>query len=214
VSEHPEEVLAFWFGDARDGPQHALARMPFWFGPSAQVDREISERFGAVVDRAGAGELSSWEAEPPSALALVLALDQFPRNIYRADARAFAHDALALAVARRALARGFERSLAPIEHAFLLLPLEHAEELAAQDECVARSRALAESCPAEWAETMLAFVPYAEQHRAIIERFGRFPHRNRALGRRSTPDEAAFLAGSAEAFGQGGDRLAERHGGG
>ena len=204
MSARPEDVLAFWFADALKGPERTQARMPFWFEPRAEVDREILERFGAPVARAAAGELVSWEAAPHRALALVLLLDQFPRNIHRGHAAAFAHDALALAVARRALERGFERELAPVEHAFLLLPLEHAEDLATQDECVARSRALAESCPAEWTETLRTFVPFAEQHRALIQRFGRFPHRNRVLGRSSTGEEEKYLAGGGETYGQGG----------
>ena len=202
MSDGPEDVLAFWFADANASPARAGERMSFWFGVSEDVDREIRERFGALLARAAGGELASWEDAPRSALALVIVLDQFSRNVYRGDARAFAQDALGLAAARRALARGFDRALAPIEHAFLLLPLEHAEDLGMQAECVARSRALAASGPPEWAETLRGFVPFAEQHRALIARFGRFPHRNRALGRRSTLEEEAFLTEGAESYGQ------------
>jgi uncharacterized protein (DUF924 family) len=132
----------------------------------------------------------------------VLLLDQFPRNLQRGTADAYAHDAQALALARRTLERGLARELTPVEHVFLLLPFEHAESLAAQDECVARAERLALDCPPAWREVIRSFVPFAVQHRAIVERFGRFPHRNRVLGRASTPEELAYLAGGAETFGQ------------
>jgi uncharacterized protein (DUF924 family) len=197
-----ERVLAFWFADAASDPARAAARVPTWFAVDPAFDAAIGEQFGALVARAGRGELAGWEASPRGALAAVILLDQFPRNLFRGSAAAFAHDAAALATARRALAAGHQRALAPVEHLFLLLPFEHAESLAAQDECVARASALARDCPPEWREVMRSFVPYAEQHRAIVERFGRFPHRNAALGRASTPAEQAYLAGEAEHFGQ------------
>lgn len=176
--------------------------MATWFDASDAFDAELREHFGALVPRAAHGERAAWEASARGALALVLLLDQFPRNLYRGRAEAFAHDAQALAIARRALASGLAQQLAPIEHVFLLLPLEHAESLAAQDECVARAERLAAECAPAWQPVIRSFVPFAEQHRAIIEQFGRFPHRNRVLGRSSTPEELAFLASGAETFGQ------------
>jgi uncharacterized protein (DUF924 family) len=194
-------VLAFWFGDAARDPERALARVPRWFGTDAGFDAEIRAQFAPLVDGAAAGGLAGWESEARGALALVIVLDQFPRNLFRGSARAFAHDDAALAVARRALV-GDAGGLTPTEHLFLLLPFEHAESLAAQEECLARATALAAVCAPEWQPLLRAFLPFAEQHRAIIERFGRFPHRNRALGRVSTPAELAYLSGGADDFGQ------------
>lgn len=133
----------------------------------------------------------------------MLLLDQFPRNLHRGSAQAYAHDAQALALARRTLASDLPNALSPVEHVFLLLPLEHAESLAAQDECVARAQRLAAACAPEWRPVIERFVPFAEQHRAVIEAFGRFPHRNRVLGRASTPAEERFLRDGAETYGQG-----------
>jgi uncharacterized protein (DUF924 family) len=199
-----ERVLAFWFADAASDPTRAGARIPAWFEVNAAFDEAIRSELGDVMARAARSELAAWEQSPRGALALVILLDQFPRNVFRGSARAFATDAPALAVARRALAAGHDDALAPIEHLFLLLPFEHAESLAAQDECVARAEALAASCPPAWREVMGSFVPFALQHRAVVERFGRFPHRNAVLGRASTPAEEQFLASGAKAFGQGG----------
>ncbi len=132
----------------------------------------------------------------------MILLDQFPRNVHRGSALAYAHDAQALALAQRTLERGLARALTPIEHVFLLLPFEHAESLAAQDECVARAQRLAAECTPEWRPAIERFVPFAEAHRAVIEAFGRFPHRNAALGRASTPAEERFLRDGAETYGQ------------
>jgi uncharacterized protein (DUF924 family) len=173
-----------------------------WFADDPGFDADVRREFGAWIGPAGRGERAEWETHARGALALVILLDQFPRNVFRGSAAAFAHDAQALAVARRALASGRADELAPIEHVFLLLPLEHAESLAAQDECVARAQALAESCAPEWRPVIRSFVPFAEQHRAIVARFGRFPHRNRALGRPSTAAELEFLASGGARFGQ------------
>jgi uncharacterized protein (DUF924 family) len=198
-----EAVLGFWFAHAAHDPAAARARVDVWFGDDDAFDAAIRARFAALVDAAARGELAAWEASARGALALVILLDQFPRNVFRGSARAFATDAQALAIARRALAAGHASALAPVEHLFLLLPFEHAESLAAQDECVARAEALAAASPPAWREVMQSFVPFALQHRAIIEQFGRFPHRNAVLERASTPAEAKFLAGGATTFGQG-----------
>jgi uncharacterized protein (DUF924 family) len=198
-----DAVLAFWFADAASAPARASLRIPIWFDANPDFDAKLRAGFGALATRAARGELASWEEAPRSALALVILLDQFPRNVFRGSAAAFAHDEDALAAARRALAAGHASALAPIEHLFLLLPFEHAESLSAQDECVARAEALAAASPPAWRGVMQSFVPFALQHRAVIEQFGRFPHRNAVLGRASTPAEAKFLAAGATRFGQG-----------
>ena len=174
-----------------------------WFDVSPDTDAGIRERFGATVEAAVRGELASWTGAPRPALALVVLLDQFSRNIWRGTARAFAQDAQALDVARQAVAAGFLGELAPIEQVFLTLPFEHAESLDAQREAVRLCREIAATAPPDWRSFLQGFLPYAEQHLELIERFGRFPHRNAVLGRVSTAEEAAYLAAGGETFGQG-----------
>jgi uncharacterized protein (DUF924 family) len=203
VSFDPEAILAFWFGEAASDPAQASARETRWFGASAEVDAQIRERFASAVEAAAQGELDGWLDAPRSALALVLLLDQFPRNLWRGTARAFAHDAKARPVAQEALARGHLRRLAPVEQAFLLLPLQHSEDLEHQQESVRQSREIAEAAPAAWRPLLTHYLRFAEQHLELIERFGRFPHRNRALGRDPSPEEEAYLRSGGASFGQG-----------
>ncbi len=175
------DVLAFWFGDA---PGASRAE---WFRKDAAFDEEIRLGFGGLLEEAAARRLEHWRGEPLSMLALVVVLDQFPRNLFRNDARAFAQDAYARECTRQALARGDEGVLLPVQRQFLYLPLEHSEDLADQELCV-RLMGTLDAYP----ETH-GLVTWAEKHRVIVERFGRFPHRNAALGRVSTPEEAEFL---------------------
>ena len=168
-----EDVLAFW---RAAGPDR-------WFEDDEAFDAAIRERFETTYEDAAASLLSAWEDRPQSALALVIVLDQFPRNMFRNSARSYAVDPLARGVAGRAIAGGFDRQVAMPERTFFYLPFEHSEELADQ----ARSVAL-------FAETGDAdSLKWAELHADIIRRFGRFPHRNAVLGRTTTPDEQAFL---------------------
>jgi len=170
----PAEIVAFW----RDaGPKK-------WFKKDAAFDAEIARRFMPAYEAAAAGALSEWEATAEGALALLLLLDQFSRNMFRGSPRAFAADPLARAIADRAIARGFDLEL-PAERGFFYLPFEHSELLADQDRCVALCRATGNADTLKWAEL----------HADIIRRFGRFPHRNSVLGRASTADEQAFLDG-------------------
>jgi uncharacterized protein (DUF924 family) len=199
----PDDILNFWFGDASHSPAKAADRMSIWFEADPAMDARIRTRFAAAVEAAARGKLAAWTAAPRPALALVLLLDQFPRNIWRGTARAFAHDGQALAIARQAVAAGFVRELAPIEQPFMTLPFQHSESLVAQHESVRLSREIVAMAPAEWRTILETFAPFADRHLEIIERFGRFPHRNAVLGRVSTPDEEAWLAGGGETFGQG-----------
>jgi uncharacterized protein (DUF924 family) len=179
------EVLAFWFGEPGSAA-YGQAR-PAWFRKDPAFDGEIRRRFLALHARAALGECDRWRDEPDSLLALIVVLDQFSRNLYRDDPRAFSQDAAALAGAQRMIERGWDATRLPVERQFAYLPFEHAEDLALQDRSVALFSAL-EAFP----ETS-GLTQWAEKHRAIIRRFGRFPHRNAALGRASTPEEAAFL---------------------
>lgn len=185
-------VLDFWFAPP-DSPERGRPRK-CWFAKDAAFDEEVRRRFLAVHEAACEGRLASWEGGPLSALALVVVLDQFPRNMYRAQARAFAADALALGVARRMVGRGFDALLRREERMFVYLPFEHAEDLAAQRRCLALMAGLGGDSLGSSAHD------YARRHYEIIARFGRFPHRNEALGRSSTADEIAFLAQPGSSF--------------
>ena len=169
----PADILAFW----RDaGPER-------WYTPDDAFDAEVRRRFLDLWRKAASGELSSWQASDDGALALVIVLDQFPRNMFRGSARTYASDPLAREVANRAIGSGLDARIDPHLQEFLYLPFMHSEQLADQMRCIELSRkaGLAES--AKW----------AEHHAEIIRRFGRFPHRNRILDRATTPDEQAFL---------------------
>jgi uncharacterized protein (DUF924 family) len=177
------EVLRFWFGEGAD---YGKARKA-WFEKNADFDREIGARFLSLHEQAAAGEMDSWRTLPGECLALVIALDQFPRNLFRGEARAFASDARALDAARRALDAGHDAGMLPVERQFLYLPFEHSEAMDDQ------WRALALFGPlAPW-PGMADVFSYAVRHWDIVRRFGRFPHRNAALGRASTPEEIEFL---------------------
>lgn len=179
------EVLAFWFGEP-GSPGHGRSRRE-WFAKDADFDARIRQRFFALHASAALGECDRWAATPQGLLALVVVLDQFSRNLYRDDPRAFAQDERALSAARLMLDRRWDTTLLPVERLFAYLPFEHAEDLAEQDRCVALMGAL------EAFEETRGMVTWAEKHRVIVRRFGRFPHRNAALGRASTADEEAFL---------------------
>ncbi len=180
------QVLDFWFGSA-DAPDHGRARAA-WFRKDAQFDRRIVEQFGSLIETALAGGLEHWQREPGSALAQILVLDQFTRNAFRDQPRAFAGDAAALAAARAMLAAGQDGDLLPVQRAFVYLPFEHAEDIAAQAQSVRLFTDLAAAAP-----ELADMLDYAQRHHAVIARFGRFPHRNALLGRDSSAEELAFL---------------------
>jgi uncharacterized protein (DUF924 family) len=184
----PLHVLRFWFGEEPGAPRVQ------WFRKDPAFDEEIRRRFGALHAAAARGELESWRAEPESMLALVIVLDQFSRNLHRGDARAFAQDGHALECAKQAVARGDDRTLLPVQRQFLYLPFEHSEDLADQEKGVELMRSLEEF------EETRGLTAWAEKHRDIVRRFGRFPHRNAILGRASTPAELDFLKRPGSSF--------------
>jgi len=169
----PEEVLAFW---RAAGPEK-------WFAKDDAFDAAIRARFLPTYEAAAAGKLAAWEAQAESALALVIVLDQFPRNMFRNDARTYAADPLALAIAKRAIAAGYDSGMALTDRQFFYLPFEHSEQAADQDRALELFRAAGDAELLKWAQL----------HADIIRRFGRFPHRNAALGRATTAEEQAFL---------------------
>jgi uncharacterized protein (DUF924 family) len=179
-------ILNFWFGDPA---QSAYGQWrSIWFRKDPDFDAEIRQRFWVDYEQAVAGQLSDWREQPGTCLALVIVLDQFSRNLFRGSPRSFAADSQALAVAQQALDRGYEAALVPVERFFLYLPFEHSEDLADQDRCVALFEALVAAAP-----ELESGLDYAHRHRRVIQRFGRFPHRNEILGRASTPAELEFL---------------------
>lgn len=169
-------------------------------GKSEATDKEIRNRFLSYVVAAGAGELDEWRESASGRLALILLLDQFTRNIYRDTPEAFARDERARELCVSGLAEGADQALRPIERVFFYLPLEHSEDIEDQDRCVALFQQLAEDVPAHWKPAFDGFIDFAIRHQAIIQQFGRFPHRNAILGRESTPEETGFLAGPGSSF--------------
>ncbi len=183
-------VLDFWFGPLTSAGVPEDDRHPLWFRKDPATDANIKTQFGPLVERALAGELNHWADSDDGLIALIILLDQFPRNLFRDTPRAFAGDPLALPLALSAIESGRHRQLPAIYRVFLYLPLEHSEDLAAQDQCVALFRALeADSSAIAKAN----FRQFAEAHRDVIARFGRFPHRNSIVGRESTTEELAHL---------------------
>lgn len=172
-----------------------------WFKGPPSFDNKIRARFGTLPTSAVHGELEHWHHDRISTLCLILVLDQFPRNLYRGLARAFEFDALGLKTALSALDRGFHCELHPVEAVFMYLPLEHAENPKLQDRSVALFESLNDRAPAGTEDYFRSAAESAQLHRDIILRFGRFPHRNLALGRRSTVEEQHFLDSGGETFG-------------
>lgn len=187
------EILEFWFGDALEADWPDQSRHHIWFSGGKEVDQQIERRFGALVETALDDGFRDWEASPRSRMALILLLDQFTRNIYRGQARAFAGDARAQELVRDALWHGHEQELPRIARVFLYMPLMHAECLGKQDACVERFEYLHKHAPAAIKATLADNLHYAKLHQSIIAQFGRFPHRNAALGRESTEEELVFL---------------------
>lgn len=167
------EIVTFW---REAGPER-------WFGKDGAFDAIIAERFGDTYRAARQGEFDDWETSPEGSLALLILLDQFPRNMFRATPDAYRTDATAVLLAERAIERGHDKAVAPELRRFFYLPFMHAEDLAAQERSVALYEAAGDADSVTW----------ARHHRDIVARFGRFPHRNLILGRESTPEELAFL---------------------
>lgn len=195
------EVLDFWFGEIQNG-WSVEDRGKLWFLGDVATDAEIASRFRDMVTCAATGGLDDWAESPQGALALVIVLDQFTRNIYRGTAEAFSNDVQALATVEVALAREWDVALPFVCRTFLYMPLMHSEDLSRQTRCVDLFKRLVREVPASRRKTAEDSLKYAELHRDILERFGRFPHRNRLLGRESTSEETAWLVAEGESFGQ------------
>ncbi len=195
-------ILNFWFGAEPLTPATAERQKALWWSGSKNVDFDIERRFGKLVGLAGSGIFDAWMDSPKTSVALLLLLDQFPRNIFRGKADAFAFDAAALVCADRLVTSASFAELNPLLRSFSLLPLEHSESLQDQQRCLNEFERLIEESDASWHALLRGYRDYAEKHYRIIEQFGRFPHRNAALGRVSTPDELTYLESNASRFGQ------------
>jgi uncharacterized protein (DUF924 family) len=196
-----EQVLDFWFGAC--GADGALdpAKRKMWFADGRNYDSEIRRRFGKLHRRAARGELDSeWAATPRGRIALVVVFDQFSRHIHRGTAAAFAQDPAAQQLAITGINRRVDRELIPAQRAFFYLPLEHAEDIELQRLATRCFDSLARTVAQAWRKDYESFADYSGYHRDIIERFGRFPHRNQILGRSSTPEEIEFLKQPGSSF--------------
>jgi uncharacterized protein (DUF924 family) len=183
-----DEILDFWFAQSKQAEY--AQRRKVWFAKNPSFDQAIRTRFQTDYQLAAAGKLENWRETTQGCLALILLLDQFPRNMFRGEAQSFATDSQALAIAQHAIAQGFDQELPPIQRMFIYLPFEHSEDLEHQHQAVQRMQAL----------PMEDVTDYARKHHAVIARFGRFPHRNKILGRANTPEEEEFLKQPGSSF--------------
>jgi uncharacterized protein (DUF924 family) len=210
-------VREFWFGKRWTGPlesplsseagvESLEERVGLWFGDDSALRRQQDEamrlQFSKLLDRAALGELASWADSPRRRLSLILLLDQFPRQMYRGTARAFVYDGQALSLALSGMQSAADGALNVVERMFFYMPLQHAESLEVQDESVAAYGRLLSDAPPQIRATFADAFQSAESHRSLIQRFGRFPHRNAILGRDTTPEERVFLDSSGNTFGQ------------
>lgn len=189
-----EQVLDFWFGSCAADGALDRAKQKMWFSAEHKYDADIRKRFSKLHRRAARSELDAeWAATPRSRIALIVVLDQFSRHIHRGTAAAFAQDPAAQRLAVAGIEQGADRKLIPAQRAFFYLPFEHAEDLKLQRLGTRSFERLATEVAPAWRKEYIGFADYSGHHRDIIERFGRFPHRNRILGRPSTPEEVEFL---------------------
>ena len=187
-----EDILNFWFGEPEGGDCGKPRNI--WFVKNPHFDEEVRSRFYTDYEEAAAGHLSHWQTAPESCLALIILLDQFPRNMFRGEERSFATDEGALSAAQNAVERGFDKQMVPVKRWFIYLPYEHSENLGHQRQCVALFEQLAGD------PDSASTIDYAIRHFQVIERFGRFPHRNEILGRENTEEEAEFLKQPGSSF--------------
>lgn len=192
----PQGIFDYCFGEALDNPVSTDRLLDRWFNPEhdPDFDDELRKRFENAVTAARSGVMDSWSETARGSLALVMLFDQLPRNIYRGTKGAFASDHLALETTMEGIKRGFDQELNLVERIFFYIPLEHAENLHVQDECVKQFKALDKIAPPEMKSMTQACMQENAAHREVIRRFGRFPQRNAALGRTSTQEELEWLA--------------------
>jgi uncharacterized protein (DUF924 family) len=185
------EILTFWF-DYENNPK-ALYNRAIWWEKSSQTDNNIRQNFEKLTQQATSGELTSWLESAKGTLAYIILIDQFSRNLYRDTPQMYTHDSLALDAAKMAIAKGFDKELTLTERIFIYLPFEHSEDLNEQETCLTMYQQLIDDAPEESKQTALELLGFAKAHYDIIEKFNRFPHRNKILSRDSTADEIEFM---------------------
>jgi uncharacterized protein (DUF924 family) len=198
----PEDVLAFWFGELDASGRADERHRKQWFMSDPAFDEEIRGRFLSLHEEIAGGGRTEWRESGRGLLASIVVLDQFSRNMFRGTAKAFAADPLAQEIAHAAVAAGADRAARYDERGFVYLPFMHAEDLGLQNQAVALFESWGAELSPSLADGALTQLRYAVMHRDIVARFGRFPHRNKALGRESTADEQTFLSEKKTAFGQ------------
>ncbi len=198
--ETSASILEFWFGRESDDLLVAREKSAFWWSKNDATDIEIKQRFESTLLASASHELDAWSEQPRGLLALILLVDQFTRNVYRGTPRSFAFDPLARQWCQAGLSEGSFDSLRPIERVFCYLPLEHSESLEDQLQSVRLYRKLLDDVPAEQREPFAFNLEFAKKHCEIVERFGRFPHRNEILERPSTQEEISFLQQPGSSF--------------
>ncbi len=198
----PTDILEFWFSDALQSPEQLGKRSPKWFVADRDFDNDIAAKFSELCHDALTGRLRTWEKVPRDRLALILLLDQFPRNIYRGRREAFGGDARALALAQAGIDRKQDEDLHPVEAAFFLMPLQHAEDRVVQQRSISEFARLVRRADAMWQPWLQSCHDFAVRHAEIVAKFGRFPHRNRVMGRKPTLRESVWLENGGDRFGQ------------
>ena len=201
IQSEVDKVLRYWFADIGENFD-VQQQNQVWYSGDQVIDQQIRQQFGHLVENALVGEFDDWTDNAQGALALILLLDQFTRNIYRASHRAFDGDERARKILRSALVQGLDRELTFVQRSFFYMPLEHSESLSDQKRCVELFTKMLEEVPEQGKDMVYSCLQYAQQHRDIIARFGRFPHRNEALGRSSTAQEEQYLQEGGARFGQ------------
>ena len=195
-------ILGFWFKEQTLTAPQIDGRMDTWFGEDDVFDQEIRNEFMDDVEAASEGNLDHWAKDPKGRLALILLLDQFRRNIYRGKPEAFSRDKAALKLCVEGVVEKKDQGLSPIHRVFFYMPLQHAESRKVQKKAVDVYKRLADAVSPTYRETFETICQFAELHADIVEQFGRFPHRNKLLGRDNTPEEEEYLAGDSPSFGQ------------
>ena len=202
VAINAQDVIEFWFAEALEGVTLARLQKKRWYRSDSQLDDMIRQRFGFLHSSIVDGNYGDWQDSAEGMLAIVIVLDQFTRHIHRGTARAFEGDDAALVFAHQAIAKGWDLLLPPLHQLFLYHPFGHSEHLPDQQQSVVLRKGIEDQCASVWRDFFHAFTNSALEHRDLVERFGRFPHRNKLLGRISTPSEENFLAQGASSYGQ------------
>ena len=197
-----ERILNVWFPDKEYNAPQIDARMELWFGDDAELDARLRLEFMDDIAAASDGRMNHWAETARGRLALILLLDQFRRNVYRGSVKAFSHDKIALRLSVEGIVQGLDKELAPIERLFFYMPLQHAESRRVQEKSIEVFRVLERTVSPTLEQTFETFTQFAELHHDIVAQFGRFPHRNKVLGRENTPEEAVYLDADAPSFGQ------------